>query len=339
MSKPETIDLASALPCHRCEYDVRAQPEDAACPECGASVAESRRIGPLVRRPAWHESDPRWRRRMIAGAWMLAAVPLMSMLKTFGWARAIHTPIFYSAQAGQTLDDSFIVNVDGYLVFCVGVALLFAKERRRRRNPFDWTRRWGVVSSYVILLLGSLGTVYFSALVMTGIAAMFQSCPPQYAPAITPLLARLSTAYLRYGPQPARMADATIACASSTAILFACVSLFEALRSTGRRAATTTLAAIALLPLALAGAAQLVEAIGYGLGAGVELIDFYGRLYFFSPNALARGLVDLSQNGLTRRLVIELCKWFACLAIALWLTGAQIAAYARRRGPAGEAAR
>src|SRR5438874_6060578 len=76
---------ATKLPCHRCGYDLRAHPPDGKCPECGALVAESRRVALIARRPAWRESDARWRRRVLAGAWLLVFLPLMDVLKAFEW--------------------------------------------------------------------------------------------------------------------------------------------------------------------------------------------------------------------------------------------------------------
>ena len=73
---PDVTGTSADLPCHRCGYDLRAHPPDGQCPECGASVAESRRLAAIPLRPAWRDSDPRWRRRILAGAWVLVLLPL-----------------------------------------------------------------------------------------------------------------------------------------------------------------------------------------------------------------------------------------------------------------------
>ena len=66
-----TPEMSAELLCDRCGYDLRAHPEDGKCPECGMSVAESRRMAAIpVGRPG-RDSDPRWRRRMLAGVWVL----------------------------------------------------------------------------------------------------------------------------------------------------------------------------------------------------------------------------------------------------------------------------
>src|SRR4051812_34151881 len=92
---PTPVDL----PCHRCGYDLRAQPPEGKCPECGETVAESRRVSAVPLRPAWGDSDPRWRRRMIAGAWVLLLLPLMQVLKAWGWAASMPVPTLSTPRA------------------------------------------------------------------------------------------------------------------------------------------------------------------------------------------------------------------------------------------------
>ena len=89
--------------------DLRAQPGDGKCPECEASVAESRRWAAIPRRPAWRDSDPRWRRRMLAGVWILVLLPLMAALQTSGWAARVPVPnVFDSPGAARTLDETLL---------------------------------------------------------------------------------------------------------------------------------------------------------------------------------------------------------------------------------------
>src|SRR5258708_39251522 len=85
------------------------------------------------------------------------------------------------------------------LVFCIGVVLLFSKERGRRGDRLDWTRRWGVLCSYVVLLLSAAQVLFIAALVLAGVTALFLSMPLKYQPPVTPLFVQLSTAYPRYG--------------------------------------------------------------------------------------------------------------------------------------------
>src|SRR5207247_2009648 len=199
-----SIEMSAELLCDRCGYDLRAHPQDGKCPECGMSVAESRRLAAIPRRPAWRDSDPRWRRRMLAGMWILVLLPLMEALKAFGWASSAHVPNIFGFPGALTLDETFLCNMGMYqpLLFCIGVVLLFSKERGRRRGRLDWTRRWGVLCSYAVLLLSATRVLFITALVLAGIAALFQSMPPKYQPVVTPLFVDVSTAYLRYGPYP-----------------------------------------------------------------------------------------------------------------------------------------
>src|SRR5215831_6110852 len=101
-------DISTELPCHSCGYDLRAHAQDGSCPECGASVAESRRLAAIPRRPAWRDSDPRWRRRLLAGTWTLVLLPLMDALQAFEWTSRLPVPAIFEVRgATRTLDDAF----------------------------------------------------------------------------------------------------------------------------------------------------------------------------------------------------------------------------------------
>src|ERR1700733_5501155 len=100
-----TAQMSTEVPCYRCGYDVRAHPEDGKCPECEASVAESRRLAMIPLRPAWRDSDPRWRWRMLAGVWILVLLPLMDVLYVSGWAYRVAVPnVFHIPYTGGTLN-------------------------------------------------------------------------------------------------------------------------------------------------------------------------------------------------------------------------------------------
>src|SRR3954453_7318377 len=137
----ETGEMSADLHCHVCGYDLRAHPQDGKCPECDASVAESRRLAAIPLRPAWRDSDPRWRRRVLAGAWVLVFLPLMDALDMFEWASHVPVPVLFDYRGVvHTLDDTFasFPGVYAPLAFCVGVVLLFSKERGRRHSRLDW---------------------------------------------------------------------------------------------------------------------------------------------------------------------------------------------------------
>jgi hypothetical protein len=321
------------LPCHLCGYDLRAHPQHGKCPECGESVAESRRLAAIPRRPAWRESDPRWRRRILAGVWLLVLLPLMDALKISGWASGVPVPsLFDSRIAAGTLDQTLLCDrVYQPVIFCIGVVLLFAKERGRRPGPLDWTRRWGVLCSYVVLLLSAAQILFIGALVMVGIAAAFQSMPLKYEPRVTELFVDVSTAYLRYGPHPQRAASVVLTAFSSIAILLACIPLFDALRSSGPK----RLAAILLAPLALFSLMHLAQAarycIDYPRPASTDVL-LYGQ--YFWPEVLLERIAGIPPGwGVSEstlgRVLIEAAKWCIVLAIAVWLTVARLAAWRR----------
>jgi hypothetical protein len=335
-------DLSAELRCHVCGYDLRAHPPEGRCPECGASVAEARRVAAVPRRPAWAQSDPRWRRRMLAGAWVLVLVPLMDVLRTFQWASSVPVPrVFNYLGTVHTLDDTLASWASVYqaVAFCIGVVLLFSRERGRQRGRLDWTRRWGVLCSYVVLLLSATEVLFLAALVLAGMAAVFKSMPLKGQPAMTPFCSDLSAAYLRYGPQPGNMAAIVLAAFSSIVILLACIPLFDALRSSGpKRIAAILLAPLVLFALLHLGQAGYCVAFSSGPSADVSR---YG-LYFWpqplvdnitghpavwgiwAPAPVAPGVI-----------VVEAAKWCIMLAVAVWLSIAQLAAWRRARHAGG----
>ena len=331
----QTAETSAQLPCHLCGYDLRAHPLDAKCPECGASVAESRRLAAIPRRPDWRDSDPRWRRRMLAGAWMLVLLPLMDALHAFGWASSMPVPNVWGYGAVRTLDDTFLCDPGGHLsvypplVFCIGVVLLFSKERGRRRARLDWTRRWGVLCSYVVLLLSAAPVLFLSAYVLVGIAAIFQSMPLKYQPPVTRLFVEVSAGYLRYGPYPKPIVSVVLVAFSSVAILLACIGLFDALRSSGSKRA----AAILLAPLALFSLMHLAQVGRYCLGfSGATSADFFNYEVYFRPQVL-EGMagVPFMPRASGSEIFVEAAKWCIVLGIAVWLSIAQLAAWRRRK--------
>lgn len=318
-------DLTStALKCHSCGYDLRAHAPDSQCPECGALVAESRRLAAIPRRPAWRDSDPRWRRRMLVGAWVLVLVPLVAVVEASGWASGVVVPTPFDLKGALMLQDTFAFefHIYEYVTFCTGVVLLFSNERNRRRERFDWTRRWGVTTSYGVFLLGIPKFAFITALVLVGIAALFLSMPLRYQPAVTGLLVKLGAGYLHYGPYWGRLAEASLSVFSSVVVMLACVPLFDALRSSGPKVP----AALLLAPLFMASLLQLCDVARAGLG----FVSFYrGENYnpfYFNSELLVNGFSFTSF-----RFIVEAAKWSACVTIAMWLSLAQIMAW-RRRG-------
>jgi hypothetical protein len=333
---PHAAAIPADLPCHGCGYDLRAHPPDGQCPECGASVAESRRLAAVQLRPPWRDSDPRWRRRVLAGAWMLVLLPLVDALRASGWASSVPVPtVFGSRGTVNTLQDTLLCFPGVYpaLAFCIGVVLLFANERGRRRGRLDWTRRWGVLCCYVVLLLSATQFLYVAALVSVGIAAVFQSMPLAYQPGVTRSLVDWGTAYLRYGPNPQNAAGVVLVASSSIAILLACIPLVDALRSSGPK----RLAAIVLAPLALFALIYLAQAARYFAAFGLSPVaDLLPYGVYFRPELLA-GQPATRLSGQSPwasepvAFTTEAVKWCAVVAIAAWLSIAQLGAWRRHK--------
>lgn len=328
----QTGGTAAELPCHRCGYDLRAHPADGICPECEASVAESRRLAAIPRRPAWRNSDPRWRRRMLAGAWILVLLPLQNLLLFSGWASRISVPaVFELPGVTRTLDETTFSLQDLYLrlTFCIGVVLLFSKERGPRPAKLDWTRRWGVICSYVVLLLGTAGLLFIGALVLTGIGALFLSIPLKYQPGSTGFFVHAGSGYLLYGPYPHDSAGIVLVAFSSIAILLVCIRLFDALGSSGGRRVAPYL----LAPLVVFALMHVSQVARYFVGMSSWTpadVSYYG--VYFCPEALVRPLAVFSAGlGISGSAIwdfwVEAAKWCIMLVIAVWLSVAQVAAW------------
>jgi hypothetical protein len=323
-------EAAQALLCATCGYDLRAQPRDGICPECATPIEKSIAVAAIPLRPAWRDSDPRWRRRMVAGAWVMVLYPLLTVLQRYGLTGRIHVPVPWYV-GDLPLQESFVTFVYAWLVFCVGVVLFFSKERFRRRNPLDWTRRWGVLTSYCVLLLGVPLHAVVTSLVMIGISALFMTLPPENQPAMTGLLIDLGAGYLLYGPHGSDHLETAVAAFSAAAILLACVPIYDALRASGPR-----LLALGLLaPLAAIALYQIALAVIYYLhppSIGTAILP----TYFFYPDFLVsgfgdlRGIVGAGFWSFLRIFVPEAVKWLCFLGIALWLTIAQAAAWRRQ---------
>jgi hypothetical protein len=330
------------LPCHQCGYDLRVHPEEGKCPECGASVADARRWARIPWRPAWRDSDPRWRRRVLAGVWVLVLVPLIDALMASGWAASVPVPSIAAFRGGvRTLDEALVCYPGVYapLAFCIGVVLLFSKECGRRRGPLDWTRRWGVICSYVVMLLAAAQILFLCAYVLTGIAATFLYMPLRYQPPVTPLFAAVSSGYLRFGPYPREMSVVVLVAFSSITILLASIALFDALRSCGSK----RLAVILLAPLVVFALMHVAQAGRYALGiSSGPPSEFFRYSVYFWPELLrhiAGVWVGVTVTGsMPSAMAVEGTKWCVVVGIAVWLSIAQFAAWRQRKKSSGRSA-
>jgi hypothetical protein len=338
-----TTDISPELSCHICGYDLRAHPHDGKCPECATSITESRQFATVPCRPAWRDSDPRWRRRILAGTWVLVLLPLMDVVRASQWASTLPVPNVFNFPGSFRLDETLLCNLSAYesLGFCIGVVLLFSKERGRRHGKLDWTRRWGVICSYVVFLLFAAGVLFISALVLAGIGALLQSMPLKYQPHLTKFFVNVSTTYIKYGPYPKNGSDFVLVAFSSIAILLASVPLFDALRSTGLK----RLAIFLLAPLALFSLMYLIQAAHYWISfSGMVTADIFNYEFYFRPALLVSGFtglpIGLNLTGVQfAAFLIEVAKWSILLAIAVWLTIAQIMTWRQRKKTPPTAAR
>jgi hypothetical protein len=213
----------------------------------------------------------------------------------------------------------------------MGVVLLFSKERGRRADRRDATRRWGVFNSYVVLLLGAAQMLVVPALVLAGIAALFQAMPLHYQPHVTPFFVHVSTGYLCYGPSPRPISAVLLVAFSSIVMLLACNPLFDALRSSGPKWA----AAILLAPLALFSLVHLVRAgrscVGLPTLTWTDVPS--NELYFWPGLLVARLIGGEAPWGVPQAepsaFYVELVKWCVVFVIAVWLSVAQFGAWRR----------
>ena len=207
------------------------------------------------------------------------------------------------------------------IIFCIGVVLLFAKERHRQPHPLDWTRRWGILGSSIVALLSAVNILFLPALIAVAISAVFTGIALNFQPQIIGPLTALSTTHLKYGPHPTT--TAALVAFSPLLTLLACVPLFTAMRS----CATPRIAIALLSPLALSALLQLGEVSRYPAGwTGVSAIAPFES--FFSPRfALASLTGNLSRTSPTTAALIiplESLKYLSLLAITLHLTHAQL---------------
>jgi hypothetical protein len=238
------------------------------------------------------------------------------------------------------LNDTLLCASDMYvyvyppILFCIGTVLLFSKERGRRASRLDWTRRWGIICTYVVALLNTVRQFFWMALVLVGISALFMAMPLKYQPGVTRLFVELSTGWLRHGPTIKDRSYCALIIFSSATVLLACVPLWEALCSSGmKRAAKFVLAPLALFALISVAQASLVI-LGYSLLSRVDPYSWFEP--YFRPALLLWNTDDytrarlIPQPGLSV-FVVEAVKWSIIFAIAVWLSVAQLAAWRKNR--------
>ena len=184
----------------------------------------------------------------------------------------------------------------------MGVVLLFSKERGRRRNRLDSTRRWGIICSYLTFLLSAVQLLVITALICVGITGIFLSMPPRFQPRTTNTLGTISTNYLHHLGRPRFDLAQVMVAISSLTVLLACVPLYNAILSScpnrlepGRR---KRFAAILAAPLALFSLMQISSVGLYHLSFPRLTVDIVYYYYvYFQPRLLFGDVAALAANG------------------------------------------
>ena len=332
MSEPEPVL------CLRCGYDLRATPAEGNCPECNTPVSESVAFAAIPVRPAWKDSDPRWRRRIVAGLWVIVLMPLLPLANELGLVEKIKTPALYGVEATQRLDESFLFDFFSnrdLLFFCVGFVLLFAKERGRRTTRLDWTRRWGVLGCYAVALMGVSMFATIWGLVLIGISALHLTLPIEAVPPQADAMAWMGDRLARYSPQLSDFGWVVLPTASTLVALLACGPLYDALRSSLPSRRPRLMAMSMLLPLALiAGGTVLWLLIQMAIHRAD--VDRYQMppFYFLGSESTARLLLGNFDGAFQMRYPlrsgwVDGLKYLTFVVIATWLTIAQFRTWRR----------
>ena len=318
--------VSDDLHCDRCGYDLRATPADGVCPECGMAVEDSIELAKLPVRPRWRDSDPRWRRRMVAGAWLLALIPAMDVLEQIGWSERIMLPALFEGGL-RPLSETFFSTfwTLPYLLYCTGFALLLTPESERRRGRFDWTRRWGMIGLSLVVMLGFLELMIVPALVGLGVTALFFTLPLSHQPEMAELLGTVSIELLCLPLQGGTdQSFAALLAISGLVVIFACVRLFDALRSIGPWWLAAALLSLLVIPMTLQVVAAALFFVEHPRAEDLPIAPF-----FVEPWNLVFEIVTLyydamSPSAVTLHGMVEMVKWFGIVTFATCLTVAQI---------------
>jgi hypothetical protein len=127
---PATV--AADLPCLRCGYNLRGQPTDAPCPECGLAAHRS-----LLAGAALADCPPRWVATVAAGAAVTAVAYLGPIVFTV--AMNAETAIRQSWYAPSLVAMTFLT------LHAAGAFLITRREPGRRgRAPWDRPAAWAL---------------------------------------------------------------------------------------------------------------------------------------------------------------------------------------------------
>ncbi|MEM7807530.1 MAG: hypothetical protein AAF561_05415 [Planctomycetota bacterium] len=337
----DTFDI---LQCDRCGYDLRATDPDGICPECGYAVADSIEAAKLPHRPAWRDSDPRWRRRMLAGCWVLVLLPLVDLLNDSGLAAKIATPAFfeYGFHTRPLSESLFYFNNTPFFV-AIGLAFLFYRENGRKWLPLDWTRRTGVLCVLVFAYVAFGDWVAIPALVGLSVTSTFQSLPLDLQPPITPFLGDSGYYVTKLFVWDYNIGIAVVIVLAGLTMLLAAHRLSIALRAA---ASSRLVAALILSPIALSAVLNIAMAWPVWKDVhspfGTTAYEIVKKVPWspmgFSPDLISEAVLSLRTPSLLLSpgmfTLMELLKWGSLLVITTWLTTAQIRSYLDPKGPA-----
>ena len=142
--------IDSDAPCGRCGYNLRGLSPDGQCPECGAPIAPSL--------TDWlAHADPRWRRKLAAGALLTAiAAPAIVLLSAIAIWQGMQMSRPGAVAIGVLLGLAIFLNIVG----CRGIA---ARDPRRLFDTHrDLPRRLSRLAALLAVALGLLDFQVFN---------------------------------------------------------------------------------------------------------------------------------------------------------------------------------
>jgi hypothetical protein len=146
--------IATDMPCLTCGYNLRMQPLDGRCPECGTGVGQSAHGDTLAL------CDPEWVSRLASGMAPLMVYPFVVLLGMCLWWPAIVDPaVAESTSATEAYWVDGGIALFGNLVALVGFWRLTTPEAGRcLRQPQDGVRkvaRYGLLVQSLLIVVGA----------------------------------------------------------------------------------------------------------------------------------------------------------------------------------------